>query len=161
YQAALLGQGGKGLESAPVGNEACEQKCRGKCVGVRVPGGEAQRHGRIHEKVERDIEESAAIGRPRCPRNGAIEPIGEAICDQHGQGEVEPSGRDGERRRKSEQTSRSDVSDFGQSIKRANSGKPEFGCKRGRGRIERVATSSRQAPRRKKRSAWRPAVSLT
>src|SRR6266498_341496 len=29
---------------------------------------------------------------------------------------------------------KSDVSDFGQLIKRPNSGKPEFGCKRGRGR---------------------------
>ena len=28
---------------------------------------------------------------------------------------------------------KSDVSDLGQSIKRPNSGKPEFGCKRGRG----------------------------
>src|SRR6266487_5788497 len=29
---------------------------------------------------------------------------------------------------------KSDVSDFGQLIKRPNSGKPEFGCERGRGR---------------------------
>src|SRR5215471_7491351 len=101
YQAALLGQGGKGQKSAPVGNEAREQKCRRKRVGLRVPGGEAQRYGRIHKKVERDIKESAAIGRPRCPRNGAIEPIGEAICDQQDQCEVKPSRRDGERRRKS------------------------------------------------------------
>jgi hypothetical protein len=33
---------------------------------------------------------------------------------------------------------KSDVSDFGQSIKRPNSGKPEFGCKRGRGRCGAV-----------------------
>jgi hypothetical protein len=34
---------------------------------------------------------------------------------------------------------KSDVSDFGQSIKRPNSGEPEFGCKRGRGQTERAA----------------------
>src|SRR5256884_6102525 len=35
---------------------------------------------------------------------------------------------------------KSDVSDFGRSIKRPNSGKPEFGCKRGR---ERCGTAHR------------------
>src|SRR5262245_4938513 len=39
---------------------------------------------------------------------------------------------------------KSDVSDFGQSIKRPNSGKPEFGCKRGRGHTERAAPPSRR-----------------
>ena len=34
---------------------------------------------------------------------------------------------------------KSDVSDFGRSIKRSNSGKPEFDCKRGRECTERVA----------------------
>src|SRR5262249_61634319 len=34
---------------------------------------------------------------------------------------------------------KSDVSDFGQSIEGPNSGKPEFGCKRGREQTEHVA----------------------
>jgi hypothetical protein len=72
---------------------------------VRAPGGEAQRHSRINEKVERDIKESAAISRPRCTRNCTIEPIGDAICEQQGQCDVKLSGRDGERSRKSYQTS--------------------------------------------------------
>jgi hypothetical protein len=33
---------------------------------------------------------------------------------------------------------KSDVSDFGRFVKRPNSGKPEFGCKRGRERTEFV-----------------------
>src|SRR5262245_26743430 len=42
---------------------------------------------------------------------------------------------------------KSDVSDFGQSIKRPNSGKPEFDRKRGRGRTEHAAVLSHQARR--------------
>jgi hypothetical protein len=34
---------------------------------------------------------------------------------------------------------KSDVSDFGRFVKRPNSGKPEFGCERGRERTEFVA----------------------
>jgi len=37
YYATLLGDGGKGQKSAPVGNEAREQKCGRKRVGVRAP----------------------------------------------------------------------------------------------------------------------------
>src|SRR5262245_66576413 len=40
---------------------------------------------------------------------------------------------------------KSDVSDFGRSIKWPNSGKPEFGCKRGRGRTKPAAVLSHQA----------------
>jgi hypothetical protein len=35
---------------------------------------------------------------------------------------------------------KSDVSDFGQSIEWPNSGKPEFGCKRGREHAESAAS---------------------
>jgi hypothetical protein len=80
--ATLFGHGGKRQKSTPIGNEAREQKCGRQRVGVRTPGGEAQRHSRIDEKVERDIKESAAISRPRCTRNCTIEPIGDPVCDQ-------------------------------------------------------------------------------
>src|SRR5712691_10771803 len=69
-------------------------RCGRKRVGVRAPGGEAQRHSRINEKVERDIKESAAVSRPRCTRNCAIEPIGDAVCDQQGQCDVKLSSRE-------------------------------------------------------------------
>src|SRR5262249_22103034 len=103
--ATLLGHDGKGQKSTPVCNEAREQKCGRKRIGVRAPSGEAQRHSRINEKVERDIKESAAISRPRCTRDRTIEPIGDAVSDQKGHCNVKLSSRDGERSRKSYQTS--------------------------------------------------------
>jgi hypothetical protein len=45
---------------------------------------------------------------------------------------------------------KSDVSDFGQLITRPNSGKPEFGCKRGRGQTEfaaRITPAAAAEPR--------------
>jgi len=97
--APLLGQDGKGEKSAPIGEEAREQKCGRKRVRVWTPDGEAQRHSRINEKVERDIEKSASIGMPRRTCNCAIEPISNPVCDQQGQCDVKPSSRDGERSR--------------------------------------------------------------
>ena len=89
----------KRRESAPIGDEAREQKCGRKRVRVWAPDGEAQRHSRINEKVDRDIEKSASIGVPRRTCNCAIEPISNPVRDQQGQCNVKPSSRGGERSR--------------------------------------------------------------
>jgi hypothetical protein len=91
----------KGQKSAAVGDEAREQKCGGKRVPLWTPNGEAQRHCRVNQKVERDIKKSAPIRVPRRTCNCAIEPVSSPVRDQQSQCEVKLSSRGGERSRES------------------------------------------------------------
>jgi hypothetical protein len=94
YHATPLGHDRKSQKSAPIGDEAREQKRGGKRVGMWAPDGETQRHSRINKKVQYDIKESALIRAPRCACNGTVETIGDPACDQQGQCDVKrrPTG---------------------------------------------------------------------